>query len=83
MVRIEDNGEPGCKTSAEVNQRFRNFEDPTSYWQCGLQGEPAKAVRCEPNKLYSEEEQKCIFWKNWHWMDPKEPPSRPSKTKTK
>ncbi|XP_037954546.1 uncharacterized protein LOC119684559 [Teleopsis dalmanni] len=77
MSHIEHNGEPGCKTSAEENHLYRNTWDPTSYWECELQGQPAKIRRCKPNKLFSDKFGKCVNWQDWEWTEPKEPPSRP------
>lgn len=75
------NGQPGCRTQAELNQRFyRNNWDPTSYWVCDTLNERARAVRCEVVEGRPQgymDGVGCVEWQYWAWYSPVAPPSRP------
>lgn len=77
MASHYDDGQPGCKTSEEVNKPFRNNWDPTSYWQCSVQGEPATKQKCPSSQVFLDSSRKCVNIWEWVWTDPVPPPSKP------
>ncbi|XP_075167857.1 uncharacterized protein LOC142240001 [Haematobia irritans] len=73
----EDRGQPGCKTLEEINKSFSHMWDPTTYWECQAQGQPAKLKRCPQSQLFSGTKGKCVHYTEWEWSEYREPPSRP------
>ncbi|KAH8381824.1 hypothetical protein KR009_000449, partial [Drosophila setifemur] len=73
MSGREHNGEPGCRSPAELQRSFRHFWDPTAYWKCGEKGQPAQLLRCAANELFYDREQRCVKWKDWQWTEPQDP----------
>ncbi|EDW27992.1 GL27220 [Drosophila persimilis] len=80
MSERDYNGEPGCRTPAELKKSYRHYWDPTAYWQCGQEPEQAAQLkRCPANELYYDKAQRCVSWKDWQWTEPQEPPTKARK----
>ncbi|XP_035781067.1 uncharacterized protein LOC118460679 [Anopheles albimanus] len=77
-VRDNTNGEPGCKTKEEIDQRFwRHNFDPTRYWECTRLNEPAELRTCQ-DQAFHPSQLECVDWDSWEWEPVCAPLSRPT-----
>ncbi|XP_017057161.1 uncharacterized protein LOC108098609 [Drosophila ficusphila] len=70
----EGNGEPGCKTQAEIDIAvFRNNWDATSYWKCESLNQPASEMKCPSETGFMDSLKNCVSWEEWEWEKPLPP----------
>lgn len=58
-------------------QYYRNNWDPTAYWVCTVQNQPAAAFRCPTSFGFLESAGTCVPFDTWEWTPPCVPPSQP------
>ncbi|XP_017060578.1 uncharacterized protein LOC108100943 [Drosophila ficusphila] len=69
----DTNNAPDCTNATNLNQKIRNFFDPTRYWKCEAVGTQAPvAVLCEKELNgttggFDPTLKNCTVWSNWQW----------------
>ncbi|KAH8395575.1 hypothetical protein KR222_000483, partial [Zaprionus bogoriensis] len=63
----DGNGKPDCSASNE-GVKYRNFWDPTHYWQC--ENSVAQSVQCQNSTGFIAKSSSCVPWSEWEWVAP-------------
>ncbi|EDW54616.1 uncharacterized protein LOC6613728 [Drosophila sechellia] len=62
--------EPNCAIVEDHARKFRDISDPTHYWVCPEGQEKADYIQCPDNYAFMEQQQNCVVWEEWKWVEP-------------